>query len=246
MGLFLFSLTLARTISYRPDSTASTICWLDQIGLYIQQNKGTHHKTKKTIFITFFVRKKQGVLLARKLWACCIHCLKRFAWPVLFMPLLVTSTSVSSRTATVGNVGAAIVAHMVCSGRSRIDADICNWKDSGHGGLFSNFSPWFWRPRRQIFLVLFPLCRREFLSTAIHYVDDLGTQPSVLAFKKKGWKKENKLTSLAATIPSRTAMFRFVLRILEHKVRLQPISDAYMAHWSRMKSFRSEIILICF
>ena len=42
--------------------------------------------------------------------------------------LSVTNNSVGSRTATVGNVGAAVVAHVACSGRSRTNAVICNWK----------------------------------------------------------------------------------------------------------------------
>ena len=40
--------------------------------------------------------------------------------------LSVTNNSVSSRTATVGNVGAAIVTHGARSGSSRVDAVICN------------------------------------------------------------------------------------------------------------------------
>ena len=43
-----------------------------------------------------------------------------------FKPLSVTKNSVSSRTAAVGNEGAAIVAHVARSGRSGTDADICN------------------------------------------------------------------------------------------------------------------------
>ena len=36
--------------------------------------------------------------------------------------------SVGSRTTAAGNMGAAIVAHVARSDRSRIDAVICNWK----------------------------------------------------------------------------------------------------------------------
>ena len=43
-------------------------------------------------------------------------------------PLSVTNNIVGSRTAIAGNVGAAIVAHVVRSGRSRTNAAICNGK----------------------------------------------------------------------------------------------------------------------
>ena len=43
-------------------------------------------------------------------------------------PPSVTNDSVGSRTAAACNVGAAIVAHVACSGCSRIDAVRCNWK----------------------------------------------------------------------------------------------------------------------
>ena len=41
-------------------------------------------------------------------------------------PLSATNNSVGSRTAAVGNVEAAMLAHVAHSGRSRTDAVICN------------------------------------------------------------------------------------------------------------------------
>ena len=41
-------------------------------------------------------------------------------------PLSATNNSVGSRTAAVGNVGAAIIPHVGRSGRFQIDAVICN------------------------------------------------------------------------------------------------------------------------
>ena len=46
----------------------------------------------------------------------------------LLKPLSVTNNSVGLRTAAAGNEGAAFMAHVARSGRSRIDAVICNWK----------------------------------------------------------------------------------------------------------------------
>ena len=51
--------------------------------------------------------------------------------------LLATNTSVGSRTATAGNVGPAIVAHVAHSGRSHTDTVIFNWK--GHNFFFSKW-----------------------------------------------------------------------------------------------------------
>ena len=49
-------------------------------------------------------------------------------WGTTTQALSVTNNSVGPRTAAVGKVGTAIVAHVARSGRSRIDAVICNWK----------------------------------------------------------------------------------------------------------------------
>ena len=52
----------------------------------------------------------------------CIH--SAFLQRCRIKPLSVTNNNVDSRTAAAGNVGAAIVAHVARSGRSRIDAVI--------------------------------------------------------------------------------------------------------------------------
>ena len=52
----------------------------------------------------------------------------RIPFPPSFKPLSVTNSSIGSRTAAAGNVGAAIVAHLAGSVRSRTDVIICNWK----------------------------------------------------------------------------------------------------------------------
>ena len=43
-------------------------------------------------------------------------------------PFSVTNNSVGSRTAAADIVGAAVVVHVAHSGRSWVDAVICNWK----------------------------------------------------------------------------------------------------------------------
>ena len=49
-------------------------------------------------------------------------------WTDFLKPLSVTNNSVGSRTAAASKVGAAVVAHLAGSGRSRTDAVICGWK----------------------------------------------------------------------------------------------------------------------
>ena len=54
---------------------------------------------------------------------------QKIVFYVLFLkPLSITHTSVGSRTAAAGNVGATVLLHVAKSGRSRTDAVICNWK----------------------------------------------------------------------------------------------------------------------
>ena len=51
LSLFLLSLTLARTISYRPDSTASRICWMDSIEIALMNHESKLPKFKSAVFM---------------------------------------------------------------------------------------------------------------------------------------------------------------------------------------------------
>ena len=53
--------------------------------------------------------------------------------PKKHKPFSVTNNSIGSQTAAAAKVGAAIVARVVCSGRSRIDDVICSWKGLKRG-----------------------------------------------------------------------------------------------------------------
>ena len=55
------------------------------------------------------------------------------------MPYSDTNNSVGSRTAAVGNVGAAVVVHVASNVRSQIAAVICNWKGLKNSSTFSTW-----------------------------------------------------------------------------------------------------------